>query len=86
MAGLEQSFVRRIEIDHPHDRATFFPGAIESFERGAFHGVTGSTKISIWPPQARPTAQASSLLTPKASNIFNTWNVANDFARKIQPA
>src|SRR3954471_9008867 len=41
------------------------PGGDHRIEKAALHS-TRSTKISILPPQARPTSQACSLLTPKS--------------------
>src|SRR5204862_3036012 len=46
-------------------RAVLMPGRQPRVEKAALHS-TRSTKISILPPQARPTSQACSFVTPKS--------------------
>src|SRR5262249_24898495 len=55
------------ELGGQRDRAACGFGGDHRLDVAALHS-TRSTKISILPPQARPTSQACSSLTPKSSN------------------
>src|ERR1051325_6280435 len=54
-----------LQFGRERDRAVLMPGDQDHVEKTALHS-TRSTKISIWPPQARPTSQACSFVTPKS--------------------
>src|SRR5947208_16190399 len=53
------------QLCRERDRAMVARGGQHRVEKPALHS-TRSTKISILPPQARPTSQACSLVTPKS--------------------
>src|SRR5438045_6995358 len=54
-----------LQFGRQRDGAMVPPGGDHRIEKAALHS-TRSTKISILPPQASPTSQACSLLTPKS--------------------
>src|SRR3984893_14325313 len=55
-----------LQLGRQRDRAVVPPGGDHRIEKAAVHS-TRSTKTSILPPQANPTSQACSLVTPKSS-------------------
>src|SRR5947209_16525865 len=54
-----------LQLGRQRDRAVVACSGEHCVEKTALHS-TRSTKISILPPQARPTSQACSLVTPKS--------------------
>src|SRR5258707_6140874 len=62
---LEEQLMTALQLGRQRDRAVFPSGGDHRIEKAALHS-TRSTKISILPPQANPTSQACSLLTPKS--------------------
>src|SRR5205085_9225606 len=63
--AVEQELLPILQLGRQRDRAMLAPGGDHRVEKAALHS-TRSTKISILPPQAKPTSQACSLLTPKS--------------------
>ena len=64
--GLEDALLAAREVGRQHHGALRAPGVEQAVERRALHS-TRSTNTRTRPPQASPTSQASSLVTPNSS-------------------
>src|SRR5436305_4235459 len=63
--AVQQQLMAALQLGRERDRTVLMPGGQDRVEKAASHS-TRSTKTSILPPQARPTSQACSFVTPKS--------------------
>src|SRR5204863_5759310 len=85
MLAFEQQLPARSEIGCKSNAAVLTLRRRHPVENASFHS-TRSTKIWILPPQARPTSQAWSLVTPKSSSRGLPSRIASSASSTTAPS